>query len=331
MEKNKAEFAAVIKDLTSGNIYTGLNDEKMRVFPRFVYHFTDINNAISILKKGSIYSRNSANKNSIMVVDNASKAVIDHTNEDRKDYVRFYFRPKTPTQYINEGVKALNQINTNLNAHCPVPVFFLFDSLEMLSLENSYFTYGNFANHDTSMYNDPNSFRDMPFNYVFHEGGYDPQSVPQIKFHRHAELIVPNKCDLTYLKHIVCRSKAERETFLNLLDDSLREQYKDIISLDAKSWFYNSTWTFVENVNLTRDKITLNFNLHNDKPTFHAKLTVRDLDSPNTAKWEQEDIRLGVTQTINLTQPYKRYSAEYRLNDHVVYMGKYTSSDSIPF
>lgn len=331
MEKNKAEFAAVIKDLTSGNIYTGLNDEKMRVFPRFVYHFTDINNAISILKKGSIYSRNSANKNSIMAVDNASKAVIDHTNEDRKDYVRFYFRPKTPTQYINEGVRALNQINTNLNAHCPVPIFFLFDSLEMLSLENSYFTYGNFANHDTSIYNDPNSFRDMPFNYVYHEGWYDRMAVPQIKFHRHAELIVQNKCDLTYLKHIVCRSKAEKETFLNLLDESLREQYKDIISLDSTSWFYNSTWTFVENVNLTSEKIRLSFNIHSDKPSFHAKCIMQDLDSPMYETWEHIDYKLSETETLTFTKPYKRYSIRYELNDHVVYLGSYTSSDSMPF
>ncbi|MEK4847601.1 DUF4433 domain-containing protein [Bacillus sp. FSL W8-0183] len=332
MAKNKSEFAQVIDDLITGKIQTGLPSPKMSRIPKYVYHFTDIGNAVNILKEGFIYSRNSAIKKSIMKVDNASATVIQNTENNRKDYVRFYFRPKTPTQYRNEGVRAINQISSELKAHCPVPVFFLFDSYSMLTLENSFFTYGNFANYDTKIYNDSLSFRNMPFNSVYHESYYDSSVYPDmIKFHRHAELIVPDKCDLTFLKRIVCRSEAEKETFINLLDESLKSKFKHHIIVDTKGWFFNSTWTFIERVNMTSDRVTFSFNVNKEMPAFSAKFYLKDLDSNQFETWSQIDYRPIESQTLTFSKPYKLYSTILTLDDHIVYKGNYTSSDSIPY
>lgn len=72
---------------------------------QFAYHYTDIHNAINILKEGKLYSRNLAIEKGLMVNDNASEEVISNTRSSVFDCVRLYFRPKTPTQYYNEGYK----------------------------------------------------------------------------------------------------------------------------------------------------------------------------------------------------------------------------------
>ncbi|MCE4147375.1 DarT ssDNA thymidine ADP-ribosyltransferase family protein [Bacillus velezensis] len=331
--KNKYEFKQVIDELTTGKLKTGLPPLKMTRFPKYVYHFTDLLNAKNILTEGYIYCRNQALEKGIMKVDNASKTVIENTWKDRKNYVRFYFRPKTPTQYRNEGIRSHSQINPDLKAHCPVPVFFLFDSLSMLAMDNSGFTYGNLASDSTTIYNDAESFRKMPFEFVYHEGYYDPINESYIKYHRHAELIIPNKCDLRFLKRIVCRSQAEKETFINLLDESTKRNFRDIIIVDPKNWFFYSAWTFVESVNLTKEKVTFTFNVNKDEPTFNAKLIMKDLTSNGIYEtWCDKMYQCpDVGQSITYSKPYNHYSIAFYLDEHLVYKGTFNSMDSGPF
>lgn len=96
----------------------------LKYWPLYMYHFTDIINAVSILKQGKIFSRKQALELKLMEVDNASHEVIDQTRDFVEEYVRFYFRPLTPTQYNNEGLRHVNV----KDSHCPRPVFFLFDN-----------------------------------------------------------------------------------------------------------------------------------------------------------------------------------------------------------
>ncbi|MFC6290159.1 DarT ssDNA thymidine ADP-ribosyltransferase family protein [Levilactobacillus angrenensis] len=97
------DFQAVINDILNKRIPTDLDDLKLKMWPRFAYHFTDILNAVNILKEEHIYSRNYAIQNGLMRNDNASNQVISQTSSDVGNYVRLYFRPKTPTQFYNEG------------------------------------------------------------------------------------------------------------------------------------------------------------------------------------------------------------------------------------
>ena len=95
-------------------------------WPKYAYHYTDISNAVSILRSGYIYSRIHATESGLMQNDNASRQVIDITNRAAVSSVRFYFRPLTPTQYHNEGYKHPQlRYNHDENANTPVPVFFL--------------------------------------------------------------------------------------------------------------------------------------------------------------------------------------------------------------
>jgi hypothetical protein len=83
----------------------------------YIYHFTHVENAVSILQSERLQSRNSCNK----FLDSAGPSLIDHTSNDVKDLARFYLRPKTPTQWHNEG---LGKRKDPIYALCPVPIFF---------------------------------------------------------------------------------------------------------------------------------------------------------------------------------------------------------------
>ena len=79
------------------------NNEKyapVRWWPHYAYHYTDIQNAVSILESEMLYSRTQAEELHVMQNDNASRQVIDMTRDRITSYVRFYFRPLTPTQYL---------------------------------------------------------------------------------------------------------------------------------------------------------------------------------------------------------------------------------------
>lgn len=79
------------------------------------YHYTDFDNYIKIMKLSKLLSRNEARKYGF--VDAAEQSVIEKTHEKVKDYVRFYYKEKTPTIYKNEGIKA-----DSATPHMPVPV-----------------------------------------------------------------------------------------------------------------------------------------------------------------------------------------------------------------
>ncbi|NOK63725.1 MAG: DUF4433 domain-containing protein [Chloroflexi bacterium AL-W] len=92
-------------------------------WPKYIYHFTDVNNAVQIITTGYLYSHAECEKQGIMVVDNASPEIINQTRLDYLNYVRLYFRPRTPTQYRNEGIRPFSK--RELDAHCPIPNFLL--------------------------------------------------------------------------------------------------------------------------------------------------------------------------------------------------------------
>jgi hypothetical protein len=111
--------------------------------PKYLYHFADVQNAAQILQSGELLSRNEAVRRSVMKNDNASSQVISVTALRHMDHARLYFRPRTPTQYHNEGIRPLAA--RGLGAHCPVPIFLVFDLVETLCLDGMMFSNGNLA------------------------------------------------------------------------------------------------------------------------------------------------------------------------------------------
>ncbi|ARU59876.1 hypothetical protein CBW65_01490 [Tumebacillus avium] len=302
-------------------------------WPKYLFHYTDVNNAVEVLRNGVLLSRRQLETNGGMMTDNASPDVIGQTDGKWKDFVRFYFRPKTPTQYNNEGFRPVAERRIG-GAHCPVPIFFLFDSSRILTMEKSLFSAGSLAVQNPYVFCNASDFINLPFQKIYHNTWYDPTIDYDIKFHRHAEVIVPQRCDLDHLKFIVCRSVAEKETLIQLLPNDVHEKYKNIIRIDGKSEFFHSYWTYVEKVNLEENSITFQFNKGEKvKGTFQVHLSIKGLESGDGHHWKDPNFRPTDTQRINLVSFKKAesYSCKLYLDNQLAYSGTFHKDNSLPF
>ncbi|MEK4930321.1 DarT ssDNA thymidine ADP-ribosyltransferase family protein [Bacillus sp. FSL K6-1338] len=294
----------------------------------YIFHFTNINNAVEILKQKRLCSRQKALSEGLMVTDNASRDVIAITEEKRKQYVRFYFRPRTPTQFHNEGFKSVNQ-KEHLNAHCPVPVFFLFDSLAMLSRTDSYFTYGNLA-RNPDVYCKSEDFRGMPFQNVYHDQWHYED---QITFNRHAEVIIPNECDLNDLKYVVCRSQAEKETLINVYNDfsaNTIDSYKVLVKPSLHLFFRK--WFYIDKVTLSEQCIVFEFNKgENRHAEYDFCCEFEKTDTGEVKVWRDPNFNPGNSLKLNFKNGHHQYILSVYIDGHLAYKGKYHRESGLPF
>ena len=202
-------------------------------WPRFVYHYTDVNNAISVLNNGVLYSRAEAEARGLMVHENANREIIERTDPEHLDFVRLYFRPRTPTQYVNEGIKPPA---VRGNGHCPVPVFFVFDLVDIVGRSDASFSSGSLASPSHGHSDLRKHFlNDIPWRDVYGDG------VPRndaVKKARAAEVVIPGSLPVgPELKGIVCRSPAERVTLIDGLADGVQAAWANRIRIGVADFF----------------------------------------------------------------------------------------------
>lgn len=212
----------------------------------YFYHFTDIRNALNIIEKGWIYARHKASEEDLMISDNASQAVLSVSSSEIKEYARLYFRPKTPTQYHNEGYKPESVRKTGINASCPVPIFFFLDAEKVLLMDGVNFSETTCAGmNDLNLLSGVDSFAKLPFDKIYHEGAVSSDNRDDIIRHRQAEVVRRDGiCIKDCLKGIVCRTPAEKQTLLYILRKQYPDKYrayKGIIRCDPSlDMFYNN-------------------------------------------------------------------------------------------
>ena len=103
-------------------------------WPSYLYHYTDVHNAVGILEKEWLYDRKTAEAQHLAKTDAASRNVLEVTGDDIKHCARLYMRPLTPTQYYSEGYKPEAARHKDYKeTDCPVAIFFLFDAVRTLS------------------------------------------------------------------------------------------------------------------------------------------------------------------------------------------------------
>ena len=299
-------------------------------WPGYVFHFTDILNAVSILKRGALFSRHEVQRLGLMTTDNASQEIIGSTDDEWKEYVRLYFRPRTPTQFRNEGFRPLER--RWHGAHCPVPIYFLFDSGKVLSRADSQFSDGNLASNP-NVFSDIADLEEIPFRHVYHDSPIPGDLKPKITFHRNAEVLVPKRMGLGALRFIICRSQAEYETLLHLLPESVRRRWGRKILQDNRNHLFVKRWTYVKSVELHSTHIVLHFNRARnrlDQGLFHAHVSITDTLSGKTlGVWSDQDfVANNSSLSLNLVNgPYLDYSARLLLNGHIAYADRYQEDD----
>ncbi|MDZ8226719.1 DarT ssDNA thymidine ADP-ribosyltransferase family protein [Nostoc sp. ChiVER01] len=180
----------------------------------YIYHFTHVENAVSILTGEKLLARNLCGNFS----NSAGANLIDRTRSDVKDFARFYCRPQTPTQWHNEG---LGKRRGNIYALCPVPIFFRFNLKRVLETHGSKcgISSGNLA-ASGSHYGNSTTFLEQCFDF---DHVYSTLAVGKETFLRASqqEFIVHSYLDFTELNlddiSIICRTTQDKETLLNLI------------------------------------------------------------------------------------------------------------------
>ncbi len=104
----------------------------------------------------SLLSRRQLEKSGKLLTDIAGPEIIESTPDEWKRFVRLYFRPRTPTQYRNEGIRPKGSLK--LGAHCPVPVIFLFDA-NNYSWEEKMFRVGKQLKFNLSSLSQPGAYK----------------------------------------------------------------------------------------------------------------------------------------------------------------------------
>ena len=223
-------------------------------WPNWLFRSDHVENTAAILNSGKLLSRAAAESDQLIVKDSGSPNLIRQLTSEHRRYVRLYFRPRTPTQYVNEGIRPAHKIQ--YEAHMPVPVYLLF-SASLLMEEGVRFTRGRLTN--SAEIGETASFlRNTQFGDVYHEGGVgrwgESPRRPSILNARHAEVLVKDELPLDHVKHIVCRSAPERDTLLNLLTSKVRTRWIKQIHVDeGRNLLFEKRGTFVQDANLSSD------------------------------------------------------------------------------
>ncbi|MBK8027037.1 MAG: DUF4433 domain-containing protein [Chloroflexi bacterium] len=309
-------------------------DESRRWWSQFAFHFTDLRNAARILSEGRLYSRTQVVVRHPDFQDSASSAVLGQTSSALKNYVRFYFRPRTPTLFINEGFCPPS--TEYPDAHCPVPVYLLFDLEALLCREDSRFTRETLAGYTPgSLLESVDAFRTMPFEDIYHDSRFEPHERDRIVRSRHAELVIPNEIDLTHLRAIWCRSPAEYRTLRASVTPEVWQQWGARITAKSDFNLFFRQRLFVQDASLDHDGIRFTFNIPK-RPMLEGQYDIRlQIDDfvhdRHYAQSLQFDYLVSNYVSLGKIGSPDHYAVRLSINGHLAFADTYQAADDIPF
>ncbi|MDI6794152.1 MAG: DarT ssDNA thymidine ADP-ribosyltransferase family protein [bacterium] len=299
-----------------------------------MFHFTDLSNAVKILGDGHLLSRSELEKTGGLATDIASQEIIASTALEWKDYVRLYFRPRTPMQYRNEGFRPVNQRELG-GAHCAVPIIFIFEAKQILTDQATCFSDGNLA-ANAQVGDSSDFFLLLPFEKIYHNGslwGLSEAQKRNIIFHRHAEVIVPKSLDLSSLKFIWCRSQAEFETLIHLLPRKACQKWLKKIGSGNRPLLFYAQWSFIEKTDLSNSTISFTFNPSRTPGPFYARIELEEVKTKIVYSWREDGFYTLDEQAFdlsNMTQP-EHYIVKFWLDEQLAYQNSFLDESELPF
>ena len=247
-ERNEELFAKTLGE-PKDNLLYGLEQQES-VFKGSVYHFTHIENAIQIIKSKTIKSRQSAS-----FKDSAGGGIIAQTDDAKKEFARFYFRPQTPTQFYIEnwgrGKESIEKLGDE--PICPIPIFFKIPLVEVLPISDWKISLGNMAVANMLYGNEMDIIKQFDF-----EGVY--KSKEDIEHNRfmaaaHQEFLIQDKLDLNAINYeLIVQDENAKNSLLALLDDN--EEWECRIIIDS-SFYHNNNPQI--NINQSKNKLSIQY------------------------------------------------------------------------
>lgn len=279
-------------------------------FPRKprAYHFTHMDNAIKIIRAMKLQSRNNADGN----FSNSAGSNVYRTNKAHK-YARFYFAPKSPTQFYNEclgkdissGKYYSKAYNLGL-PKCPLPVFFVFDIEELLTVmpDLCYYSNGNMQKDSSRCFKvieDPDRIKAKEI-YINSYDTFDE---------RQQEFLVEGELDFSKLKNveIACYDSYQEQLLKNELKGT---KWEDVITTDYhlyerqnKELFFNDN---NESIEIYTDyKCAFEF-----KVTYNGEIAPSITNTEDVLRQRGNDIFMSKRVVIRKDSPFEVY---FEVND----------------
>jgi hypothetical protein len=297
-------------------------------WPSRLFHHSPIENVAAILNSGVLRSR--ADPQNCQPLDVAGAGVIE-AREDAHNSVRFYFRPRTPTQFHIEGIRKTGEYQYGDAAHAAVLVMLIFQARAILSDPRVSFTDRN-AQQLASVYGtEEEQFAAIPFDKVYHEGGIAGDQ--SITSHRCAEVHATSPISLNdTLEAVCCRSNAERETLLFMLGvDAATWADKILVSDDLR--VFQRDFAFVQDVSLSREGLIFKLNPRRSGGTVDVAIDLLKSDGQKVIDFRNTELQ-PVPPTADrwrvaaLIQDGK-YEAKISIEGHVAYHSTIELGDSL--
>lgn len=242
------------------------------------HHYTDITNLYKIIKTGKLLSRNRAIE--LGFTDAADHNVLSHTNYHIMNYVRFFYKEKTPTIYKNEGIKL-----DNSNPHMPIPVLLLFDEKIIQHPEVAYLSGGG-GNPNSIFTRDISTALNFDWCVIFYRGPiprYDNEipsigndsSGASITNKKNAEFLYPTEIDTKYIRKIIFRAPADKK----MAEEILGRNDLFFVDYDRLKFNYNNNFLYDYEIVPQCNDFLIALRFDRDFEEYHHELCIYYLDN----------------------------------------------------
>lgn len=283
-----------------------------------IYHYTDVRNAAQILGDGRLLSRKRCVEDGIEFVSAGHSDIVDQSSKTH-GFVRLYFRPRTPTQYRCEGHQPRDIRGP---AHCPVPVFFLFDSRCLLTAEECEYTNGNFASWHSERGSTAAFLRNLNFKLIYHTTWFRPEDRDDVIFARNAEVLYPEELELDGLREIVCRTGAERETLMSILPATADPWRTRIRQERQGERLFERRWAYIRDVQLVRDRVVVNLKRRSEpSEPYDFEVTVTQPETGEVLVHRAHEMVLPPHVAVQLPRPAEAVGVNIQLAGNLAYKG----------
>ena len=284
-------------------------------WPSTIYHYTDVRNAARILGGGMLLSRRRCVEDGIEFVSAGHSGIVGQSSNTH-GFVRLYFRPLTPTQYRCEGHQPRDVQGP---AHCPVPVFFLFDSRWLLTAEGCEYTNGNFASWYSERGSTAAFLRSLNFKLIYHTTRFRPEDRNDVIFSRNAEVLFPEELELRGLREIVCRTGAERETLMSILPTTADPWRARIRQARPGERLFYRRWAYIRDVQLVEDRVLVN--LKRRPEPYDYEVTVTQPETGEVLVRHAGERMFRPQAAIQLPHPSDAVGVSVQLAGNLAYQG----------
>lgn len=296
-------------------------------WPARLFRHEPLEGAVEILKSGVLLSRDEA---AGLIARDIAPAEIIANRAAAHDSVRLYFRPKSPTQYRIEGIRKPNELYQGY--HAPVLVIMVFQAEHILTQPNVEFSDGNMQSHETVTGDTDAEFQAIPFDQVYHEGVFDPQSErgEDIRRRRCAEVLLPSPLRLPgNLQGVLCRSPAERATLIYLLGESAH-QWLGRIRVFAESGLFESRWAYMNTVDGGPNGIAFTIHPRQDGQTVSTTMHVWDDNGDQIYGFGPKELDPAIKWKTRQSLDPGKYLVQFELEGCLAYKATFVI-DELPF